>query len=141
VPTLPFRLAIPYRRIYSGEPLRPLLRVRLEYGNTSLDAYALVDSGADRTTFSTRHAAALGVDLSAASPTRARGVGGSDVVFPVDLVVTAQGVRFAAQLNFSPQWTTAFGLLGRADFFRAFRVAFDEPDEMLYLDRFDEPGT
>ena len=47
-------------------------------------------------------------------------------------------VRFRARVHLSPTWTTDFGLLGRADFFRAFRVAFDERAETLYLDPYDE---
>jgi hypothetical protein len=100
----------------------------------------LVDSGSDRSLFSAALAPLLGLDLddlaraAQARPTAARGVGGEETVFAVDVQLTVATIRFPARIHLSSRWDLRFGLLGRADLFRAFRVAFDERAETLYLD-------
>ena len=134
----PFRWRLPYRQLSLDEPARPFVPVRIRRGDAFVNTRGLIDSGADRSLFSAALAPALGIDLTQLAGTgAARGVGGEDRVDAVDVEMYVAGVRFPARLSFSENWTNAFGLLGRADFFRAFRVAFDERAEAVFLDPYD----
>ena len=136
----PFRWRLPYRQLALEDPLRPLVPVQIRYGDALVNARGLVDSGADRSLFSAGLAPALGIDLSHLPAPRvgsARGVGGAESVVAVDVQMSVVGVRFSARIHFSSAWSTEFGLLGRADFFRAFRVAFDERAETFFFDPYN----
>jgi hypothetical protein len=66
---------VPYRKASDGGMARPQLPVRLSYGPQTINAVALVDSGADDTVFPLSYAGRLGIDLSGLPATETAGVG------------------------------------------------------------------
>ena len=65
-----------YRRLKTGEPIRPYIPVRLEHGSEYFDTWALIDSGADITMFHSSWMTVLGLRPVAAAVTAlVQGVG------------------------------------------------------------------
>lgn len=95
----------------SGESLPPIL--------------GLVDSGADTSTFPLELAPALGIEIADCHSARGTTAGGTANQFVWEPGLKAVVVERTVTLKavFSP---TPIPLLGRADFFSEFRVAFDE---------------
>ena len=124
-----------YRRLKTGEPIRPYTPVRLEYGSAYFDTWALIDSGADITMFHSSWMTVLGLHPVAAAVTAlVQGVGGPVLSWEFDLHLMVVGTRFPARAAFSDGVPRAFGLLGRRDFFQAFQVGFDEAAQRVLLE-------
>ena len=127
----------------SGNPfgvLRPMLGVRLVDGETVTPRIlALLDSGADGSTFHVDVARLLGVDTAGCQSRRVLGVGGavSVLVCPIELEI--EGRRFAADVNFvtdpSPR---SLALLGRQDVFEQFRIGFDQRNLTVLLEPYEQ---
>ncbi len=131
MPKVNFRLAQSYTQLPNDPVLRPYVPVRLQKGAEYQDTVGLIDSGADTSLFNDQYAVALGLDLADGKPSRTQGVGGIDDVVCFDIYLLVYGKRFAARVQFSSKWPPRYGLLGRNDFFQAFRVGFIQP--RLYL--------
>jgi hypothetical protein len=112
---------------------RPFIPVRLQHGGRHLDTFGLIDSGADTALFNLQFAQALGFTVDPTKVKTTRGVGGTVDVWNFDLHILAFGKRLPARIGFSANWTSAFGLLGREDFFVAFQVGFDQPNRNVLL--------
>lgn len=117
--------AEPYRQL-NGGPARPYLVVRLQFGERTIDTIGLIDSGADGSLFNAQFAQYLGFTLDPDASATSQGLGGTVPTWQFDIELTVLGKRFPASVAFSESWTPAFGLLGRGDFSRAFRVGIDE---------------
>ncbi len=122
---------IPYQ-VLGGNDL-PIVPVRLQNGGRYQDALALVGSGADSSVFNLDLAHALGVPISVILPQQARGVGGASNLYLWDMHIVVFGRRMRVQVGFSSTCPREFGLLGRADFFTAYQVGFDQPSKTLLL--------
>ena len=84
---LAFRFAYPYQPVLGqrGGLPRPVPPVRLHRGTSSTSVFlALVDSGADVSTFHVSIAQRLGIYLGARRPARVRGVGGATLSIAPD---------------------------------------------------------
>jgi hypothetical protein len=112
---------------------RPCVPVRLQIGGKYIDTFGIVDSGADGSLFNMQFAIALGLNPAPTPDRVGSGVGGGLDVWDFDIFMSAYGKRFAARVGFSPAWSPTVGLLGRADFFSAFHVGFDEPTHQVLL--------
>ena len=116
----------------NGGTPRPYLAVTLvSEGVESPRILAVVDSGADRSLFHEDIAVAMGLALS--PPEIAQGQTQELAIRYADVILKVAGKQFAARAGFSrgaPMWA---GFLGRADFFRAFDVGFDERGQRLLL--------
>jgi hypothetical protein len=130
--TVHYRLERPYSRHFGGPP-RPYLAVQLRNGATGLDTLALVDSGADSSLFHKDFALALGFVLDPVEARTTVGVGGSVPTWYFDIVLFVAGKHIPSRVAFADGWRGEYGLLGRGDFFRAFRVGFDEVGARLLL--------
>ena len=62
--TVEYEYEIPYARLRSGGPSRPLIDVTLSHGDAELDVLAIVDSGADFSIFHADYARLLGLSLA-----------------------------------------------------------------------------
>jgi hypothetical protein len=96
-----------------------------------------VDSGADYSILPTSYASYLGVDLAACDERPATTAGGTGTVLVHPLSLEAEvhemNVRFAMKSAFTEHSNTI--LLGRQDFFKAFRVTIDEPAQTFTLEK------
>jgi hypothetical protein len=127
---------------------RPALPVGLldATGNRIAQARALVDSGADNTTFSAEWAQLLGISLEDdCVPVRANAaVEGGDkgeylhYSYTEGLTVEVVGERMLLDVVMFCKGLPV-ALLGRYDFFKRYFVAIDEPHRRFFLERLREP--
>jgi hypothetical protein len=133
----------------NGRPIaRPALPVRLldAAGGRVAQAYALIDSGADSTTFSAEWAALLGISLEDhCEPVRALAAveGGDEGKFFYYAYTDGLTVEVAGEELFLPVVLFCKGLpfavLGRRDFFDRYLVTFDQRNLRFFLERLPDP--
>lgn len=112
-----------------------MLSVRLGYASaTSPEIYAIVDSGADVSTFHVDVARLVGIDLAVCRRAAMEGVGGPTAVFACPVELEVEGRRFAAEVHFSSAIHPTVALLGRHDVFRQFQFGFDERGQSLLVE-------
>jgi hypothetical protein len=120
----------------------PALPVRLHPATSGepVDVIGLVDSGADCACFPLIWAEILGIDLAACTVRRGSTAGGASEQYhwPTGLRAEIVGVEMPLTAVFT---ATPVALLGRQDFFRAFRVDFDERNRVFQLTRYEEAGA
>jgi hypothetical protein len=87
---------------------------------------ALVDSGADSSLFHVEWAALLGLHIDPGKAVVVTGIGGGTKCWFLDLYISVAKNRFPAKVGFTEMVSKDAGLLGRADFFQAFDVGFDQ---------------
>ena len=131
--TVRYRRIEGYQRSPINQVMAPLVAVRIAFSGRAVDTLGLVDSGADVATFNDAWAQPLGIDLTKYPTGSSTGIGGGGTSRHVPVMLTACGKRFSATVSFSPLAPTPFGLLGRADFFEAFNVGFDQRNYQLLV--------
>lgn len=116
----------------------PGLPLILRGPSARIPVVALVDSGADSSIFPLEIAAHLGIDLGQCRRedcTTAAGPSTQHIWEPgLDAQVQAMNVTVHLRGAFSE---TPVGLLGREDFFDAFRVSFDHRRQTFRLEAYD----
>lgn len=121
-----------------GGELVPALGIRVQRLDDSWlpETPALLDSGADVSTFPAEWAKRLGIklDLSCCEEKKAKTAGGAVVVwaYPQGLRVHVEGVGHRLKADFCEGLDVP--LLGRRDFFNAYRVTFDERAKTFTLE-------
>ena len=104
----------------------PFTSVSLQYGGRHYDTLGLIDSGADTTIFHTQWALAFRLPLDPAKSESGGGIGGGIRIWRHKIHLIALGERIEADVGFTDGCPKEFGLLGRADFFLAFNLGFDQ---------------
>lgn len=120
---------VPYKS-WLGSML-PLVPVHLP-GIGVVDA--LADSGAAISLFDVAIANALGIDIEAGERRDLRGVGGRILAYGHDVPVKVMEHPLTLKVFFSFDYRTSVNILGRSDFFRRFRVTFDEAGQRMLLE-------
>lgn len=137
----------PYQAIAQKGPagdspsvLQPAISIKVRHPTKDqiYPVSALLDSGADRTTFPSEWAAVFGIDLDECKAIRVRTAMGLTFlpVSETELEIAAAGRVIAVQPCFAP---VSVAILGRRDFFSQFRVEFDERERVTRLTPYDEP--
>jgi hypothetical protein len=134
VPSVEYSITRPYQRAF-GDPIsRPMLLVRIRNGSRRTSPIlALVDSGADVSTFHPVVAAQVGVDPSACRAAETGTAGGRVRIAVCSIELEVEGHIFAADVHFSWDMPATMALLGRHDVFRQFQFGFDERAERLLI--------
>jgi hypothetical protein len=123
-----------YIKLGPLNPPMPLVAVRIQGGGRYFDTRGLIDSGADVTSFNAELLVPLGLNWDNGRLGNIRGVTGAPEEARIfDLRLTVCGHAFISSVQFTKSHIREFGLLGRADFFRAFRVGFDQRSEVTLL--------
>jgi len=120
------RLKFDYVKL--GPYRRPIIPVRLTYGNNSINTQALIDSGADFNLFHLSMARNLGLNLNINKPIIFGGVGNkkrnlTGYMGVLDLMVYSKGsnIEFSTSIVFSEDIpSNGFPLLGEFGFFDHF---------------------
>ena len=114
---------------------RPMLSVRIaQRGGATYELVALVDSGADASTFHIDVAHLIGIDLDRCRPVRLRGVSGATEACACAVDLEVEGLRFPVDARFVPE---PVALLGRHDVFLYFQFAFDQRAHELLIEPYD----
>ena len=131
--TIRFSVVVPYR---PGDA-RPVLPVHIDYRGRGVDLEAIVDSGADRSSFPAALADYLRIPSAARTPITVSGVtgdtvaSGPDTAFAAQVLLTVQGHGIPSDALFIPNGRHF--LLGRADVFANFLFGFDQRRQQLLL--------
>jgi len=94
--------------------------------NPPVSILAIVDSGADASTFHVDIAARLGIDLATCRAEQRVTAGGPATVYVCSVRLEVEGKRFDADVDFNPALHPTVALLGRHDVFRQFQLGFDQ---------------
>jgi len=93
-----------------------------------------VDSGADISYFGAAHARFLSLDIQSGVMDGCTGIGGpSACYYHQDIRIEVGGHELTLGAHFSRSWGNDFAILGRQDFFDAFRVVIDEKRRFVEL--------
>jgi len=117
-----------YTTLVQGGRPRPYLEIKIRQagGTNEFDFYGIVDSGADSTAFPFGAAILIGLtDLSKFSQEDCGGATGETTGYVQEAEICVLGTWYRWKITFLPELNDN-ALLGRADFFRVFRVGFDE---------------
>jgi hypothetical protein len=108
-------------------------------GEKQFPLYAIPDSGADASCFPEDWASPLGIDLADCHKRRVNtGAGlGHHHEAKAPLIATVAGRTVELCASFGP---VLVGLLGRDDFFRYFRVEFDQQRKVTVLHPYADPS-
>ncbi len=136
--TLEFSHIEHYRRVVAGGLLGPYLPVVLRNGEFRVPAVGLLDSGADHSVFDWEIGLALGLIPDDEHQIELEILGGTLPGYRYKVELDACGITFEAPVSFVPDWPFDSPLLGRADFFHAFRIAFEHRNSRMLLSPFSE---
>jgi hypothetical protein len=127
------KIRFPYRR-YPANVYRPVLSVGLSSHKNTLEFSALIDSGADKSTFPGWVAQDLGYNVTKGEKKIFSGIGGSVLAYKHKIQLVLADLTFPLDAYFSHQWDDMpFGLLGQEGFFSRFSIAFDYKKKVITL--------
>ena len=113
---------------YSVIPLRFHLPKKM------IDSSALVDSGATISIFKTEVASNLGLTIEQGKEIYLGGVGGHIKGYLHKIKIEVAGKSFICPIVFSREYLVSFNLLGRQEFFKRFKINFEEAKNFLRLE-------
>ena len=122
----------PYRTDTSGNTF-PVVPIALEYAGKKREFVALVDSGASISVFRGEIAEILAIPIENGEETFLGGVGGRIKGYIHRVKVEIAGKRFVCPIVFSYEYLVSVNLLGRQEFFKKFRIIFEEQKRRIIL--------
>ena len=126
-------LNFPYKTDAQGNTF-PVIPLSLKFGNKKKEFFALVDSGATISIVRAEIADSLGIEVNSGKEIYLGGVGGRIKGYVHKLETEIAGKTFVCPIVFSYEYLVSFNLLGRAEFFKRFRITFEEKNKHLILD-------
>lgn len=126
-------LTFPYKTDSQGNSF-PVVPLSLKFGNKKKEFFALVDSGATISIFRSEVADSLGINVTSGKEIYLGGVGGRIKGYIHNLEIEIAGKQFICPVVFSYEYLVSFNLLGRASFFKKFRIIFEERKNKLILE-------
>lgn len=123
----------PYRQNVKGE-FFPIVPLRFYTGTKTVDSTGLLDSGATISVFRSEVAQNLGLKIESGKEIYLGGVGGRIKGYVHKLEVEIAGKKFLCPVVFSHEHTVSFNLIGREEFFKQFKIIFEEKKSLLALE-------
>lgn len=116
---------------------RPVVRILVLKGKKSVPFCALVDSGADETSFPGWVAEELDIEVHGGKKCVFKGIGGSNVAFGHSVrLLVEEKFPFVCPVYFSDEWNDMpFGILGERSFFSRFSIKFNYPRNLEIMSR------
>lgn len=122
---------------YKTDPLGnryPVIPISFIFPRKKRRWFALIDSGATISIFRPEVAESLGITINNGKEMYLGGVGGRIKGYVHELPIEVAGKRFRCPVVFSREYTVSFNLLGRKEFFRHFRITFEEQRNRVVLE-------
>lgn len=119
---------------FNGSDYYPVIPVVFVVGKKRIRAQALIDSGATISVFGEETAEILGVEIEKGKKTILGGVGGRIVGYIHKLRLRIAGKSFLCPIVFSREYLVSFNLLGRQEFFKRFKIVFEEKKNLVRLE-------
>lgn len=123
----------PYRKDVAGNAF-PVIPLTMIWRGKKKEFLALVDSGATISIFGAETAEELGLKIEKGEEVYLGGIGGRIKGYIHKIKIEAAGRKFACPIVFSREYLVSFNLIGRQDFFRNFRIIFEEKKNYLKLE-------
>jgi len=115
----------------------PVLPIVVHGVKNRMPARAIVDSGADYSFIPITFAQHLGVDPAQCVQERCNTAGGVSTLYIWQAGLEAEIQQMRMRIHLKTAFSeTPFVLLGREDFFNAFKVAFDQRAQRFTLERY-----
>ena len=111
----------------------PIIPITLELSGKK-DFWALIDSGATVSIFKAEVAETLGISIENGKEIWLGGVGGHIKGYLHQVKIEAAGKKFVCPVVFSREYFVSFNLLGRQEFFKRFKIVFEEEKNRLRLE-------
>lgn len=124
--------SFPYKKDAKGNNF-PVVPLTLEVKKKK-DFFALIDSGATVSIFKAEVAETLGINIEEGKEIYLGGVGGHIKGYLHKIKVEIAGKKFLCPIVFSREYLVSFNLLGRQEFFKNFRIIFEEKNKLLILE-------
>lgn len=128
---------VPVADVYGkkiGDAYRPIISLALLHGPKTLNALALIDTGADECLFPGEFATILGHNLIKGKPRTFAGIGGAITAYlhRTDIKLGVHKLRIS--IYYSDDWNKwGFGLLGQNAFLTRFNVFLSRKDKEFSL--------
>lgn len=122
----------PYRQNPEGQ-FFPVIPLRLNFKTKIIDSSALIDSGATISVFRPDVGHDLGLEIESGKNIYIGGVGGRIKGYIHRLEIEIGNKKFICPIVFSYEYLVSFNLLGREEFFRRFKIIFEEKKNRLLL--------
>ncbi|MDZ7586474.1 MAG: aspartyl protease family protein [Patescibacteria group bacterium] len=119
---------------FNGSDYYPVIPLVFLIGKKRVRSQALIDSGATISVFGEETAETLGVEIEKGEKTVLGGVGGRIVGYIHKLRVRIADQDFLCPIVFSREYLVSFNLLGRQEFFKRFKIVFEEKRNRLKLE-------
>lgn len=123
----------PYQKSVGGLYF-PLIEFFVFHRQNVIRISALIDSGATVSIFKEEVAKQLGVDIEKGKVIHLGGVGGHIKGYLHELKVEIAGKSFVCPMVFSREYLVSFNLLGRQEFFRRFKISFEENKNLVRVE-------
>lgn len=123
----------PYRKDAKGN-IFPIIPLSVESAGKKREFLALIDSGATISVFQAEVANSLGIDITHGKEIYLGGVGGRIKGYIHELIIEIANRKFSCPIVFSHEYLVSFNLLGREEFFKKFRIIFEEKKNLLALE-------
>lgn len=119
---------------FSGSDYFPVIPLVFLSSQKRVRSQALVDSGATISIFGEEVAEALGIEIEKGEKTILSGIGGRIIGYVHRVRIRVAGKEFLCPIVFSREYLVSFNLLGREEFFKRFRIIFEEQKNSLRLE-------
>ena len=129
----PLSSTFPYKTDARGNAF-PVIPLTLQFRDKKKDFFALIDSGATVSIFRAEVADVLGIEIEKGKQLYLGGVGGHIKGYLHRLKIEAAGKKFNCPVVFSREYLVSFNLLGRQEFFKRFKIIFEEKRNRLKLE-------
>ena len=123
----------PYRKNSTGDSF-PVIDLFVSKNNRTTRIFSLVDSGATISIFKTEVASNLGLTIEQGKEIYLGGVGGHIKGYLHKIKIEVAGKSFICPIVFSREYLVSFNLLGRQEFFKRFKINFEEAKNFLRLE-------
>ena len=123
----------PYYRNPEGTYF-PVIPIVFYHQGKKIDASALVDSGTTISIFRSDIADLLGLTIEKGEEIYLGGVGGRIKGYIHRLKIEVAGKNFSCPIVFSHEYLASFNLLGRQEFFKRFKITFEEKKDLLKIE-------
>jgi hypothetical protein len=130
-------MRFPYLR--RGRHAYPIVPITLSYQGRSLRTEGLLDSGANLSLFPAEIAEYLGLSLESGRPIYLSGIGGRILGYRHQVSLAVETTAFQATIVFSAEFISSFNILGRDNFFKKFRITFNERQRFVEIEETGGP--
>jgi len=128
-------MIVKFPYLLKGTSYFPILRLTVKHNSEAIDTDALVDSGASISVFQSAVAKFFGINVLNGEEIFLQTINGKTKAYLHEFPIIFGDSKFKCKIAFSEELATSFNILGRDNFFRFFKITFDELGKELILEQ------